>query len=212
VTPVVFDPAKHCGAKTNPLNGERPCRRVKGWGTDHKHAGQCRLHGGTSPNGEKHAHAEAAQQALERLGRPLETNPQQALLDLVSEAAGNVYFLRLQAGALGIAVTARESEAQSRTDRWGVHSSTTLGMREDVRAIVKLYGDWCDRLAKYAAEAIKAGIAERAIALIETQADLVARVIVRALEGLPDEEFERRKSLAMNELVTFEAIPAGSRN
>lgn len=218
--PVVFDPAKHCGAKTNPINGERPCRRIKGWGTDHLHAAQCRLHGGTSPNGEKHGHAEAAQQALERLGRPVETNPQQALLDLVSEAAGNVAFLRERAAGFGTDLTIKASEIAARATDVSVEidgqlveaHSQVVTIREDIRAMVKLYGEWCDRLAKYAAEAIKAGIAERAIALIEAQADLVARVIVRALDGLPDEEFERRKALAMDELVTFKAIPAGSHN
>jgi hypothetical protein len=64
--PIVFDPAKHCGGKTNALNGSRPCRRQKGAGTDHKGSGHCDLHFGKTINGRKHAESEArAKEALE---------------------------------------------------------------------------------------------------------------------------------------------------
>lgn len=215
-----YDPGKHCGAKTNPLAGALPCLQAKGMGTDHLGSGHCKLHAGTSKNGRTHAAREAASNALARLGQPIATNPQQALLDLVSEAAGNVAFLRVQVGNFGEHLTMTASKVSARSADGDVEvdgeltefSGNPITIREDVRAVIKLYGEWCDRLAKYAAEAIKAGIAEREIALIEAQADMVARVIVRALEGLPDDEFERRKNLAMDELVTFKAIPAGSRN
>lgn len=210
--PRPFDPTKHCGAKTNRLIGERPCRQAKGAHTDHVGTGHCWLHGGRSPNGKSYAATEAVTHALVRLGLPITTNPQQALLDLVSEAAGNVAFLRAQAGGMGVNLTIAASEVAVRPSGEVVEvHSRVVTIREEIRAIVKLYGEWCDRLAKYAGEAIKAGIAEREIALVEAQADLVARVIVRALEGLPDAEFERRKVLAMDELVRVKAIP-GSRN
>jgi hypothetical protein len=165
------------------------------------------------------AATEGATKALARLGQPIATNPQQALLDLVSEAAGNVAFLREQAGGMGVNLTLNASEVSARATDISVEMdgettevhSRVVTIREDVRALVKLYGEWCDRLANYAKEAIKAGIAEREIALVEAQADLVARVIVRALEGLPDAEFERRKMDAMDELVRVKVLP-GSRN
>lgn len=60
VQPRVFDPAKHCGGKTNPIVGEKPCRNWRGQRTDHVGAGNCWLHGGRSPNGEKYARHEQA--------------------------------------------------------------------------------------------------------------------------------------------------------
>jgi hypothetical protein len=64
--PRVFDPDKHCGGATNALNGSRPCTQYKGWGTDHKGTGSCKLHFGKSKNGRKHADSEAkAKAALE---------------------------------------------------------------------------------------------------------------------------------------------------
>lgn len=61
-----FNPDTDCGAKTNPIVGALPCKHQKGWGTKHVGAGQCRLHGGTTPNGRKHAASEAkAKAALE---------------------------------------------------------------------------------------------------------------------------------------------------
>jgi hypothetical protein len=166
-----------------------------------------------------HAATEGATKALARLGQPIATNPQQALLNLVSEAAGNVAFLREQAGNLGVHLTLNAAEVSARATDVSVEAdgeltevhSRVVTIREDIRAMVKLYGEWCDRLANYAKEAIKAGIAEREIALVEAQADLVARVIIRALEGLPDAEFERRKADAMDELVRVKVLP-GSRN
>jgi hypothetical protein len=60
-----------CGFPTNPLNGGTPCRKQKGWGTDHLHSGYCRLHFGNSINGKKHAATERVKTAAELLGLPL---------------------------------------------------------------------------------------------------------------------------------------------
>lgn len=210
-----FDPERHCGAKTNPLNGEQPCRQWKGSHTDHRGSGQCWLHGGRSPNGKAHAANEAAERALERLGRPRAVAPQRALLETVWEAAGNVAFLREQAAALGTDLTARESEARTETGRRGTVTFATLGSREDVRAIVKLYGEWCDRLAKYAKAAVDAGIAEREVTLAEQQAAQIVRVIEATLAGLEltPEQRAQGRTLASSQLRLIAASPtAASRN
>ena len=236
--PVVFDPAKHCGAKTSPFTGALPCRKSKGWGTDHTGAGRCRLHFGSSPNLRIHAADEMAQQALDRLGRPRAVAPQRALLECVWEAAGNVAFLSEQASALGVDLTMSVSEITqqrsevSRTNPEGtkVSQGTTVTsvawpettirghvvtIREDVRAIVKLYGEWCDKKAKYSAEAIKAGIAEREIRLAEGQADVIVRVVEATLAALSltPEQREKGRAVASSQLRLIAASPqAASRN
>ncbi len=42
-----------CGAGRR--QGKQPCRRPAGWGTSHVGFGSCKLHGGSTRNGVKHA-------------------------------------------------------------------------------------------------------------------------------------------------------------
>jgi hypothetical protein len=209
--PKTFDPAKHCGAPTNAtFNGARPCMLSKGWGTDHRGAGKCRKHFGNAPGERIQAANEAAQQALDRLGRPRAVAPQRALLETVWEAAGNVAFLREQVGALGVDMTLRVAEVAQRPSDGDVEIDGELHqyhdhivtIREDIRAIVKLYGEWTDRLTKYAKAAVDAGIAEREVHLVEQQADLLIRVIEATLASLhlTPEAHEAARQIAVSEL------------
>ena len=46
-------PNPHCGATLKSGNGS--CGHQAGWGTDHPGFGNCKLHGGATPTGKKHA-------------------------------------------------------------------------------------------------------------------------------------------------------------
>lgn len=177
-----FDPALHCGAPGK--RGGGPCRQLKGTRTDHPGYGHCWLHFGRSENGEKFARREKIQRQLERLGVPVTTHPEQALLEVVYEAAGNVAFLREQCAALGVAVTGPIYGIAQR-------ESITLTIGEDVLPIVKLYGEWCDRLAKYAKAAVDAGIAKRQVELAEQTADAIVAVINAVFDELGLDENQR---------------------
>jgi len=48
---------EHCEAKKK--QGDGTCTKPAGWGTDHVGFGNCKLHGGASPNGKIHAEKEA---------------------------------------------------------------------------------------------------------------------------------------------------------
>jgi hypothetical protein len=61
--------SRACGARTKSKG--TPCTLVKGWRTDHPRSGNCRWHGGATPNGAKHAATERAKSAAELLGIPL---------------------------------------------------------------------------------------------------------------------------------------------
>jgi len=50
-------PMTVCGAKNRQ---GLPCKQAQGWGTDHPGFGNCKLHGGGSPSGVKHAAKERA--------------------------------------------------------------------------------------------------------------------------------------------------------
>jgi hypothetical protein len=105
---VVFDPTRHCGAQTNPLNGATPCRRAAGWGTNHLGHGKCRLHGGTSPNHEKSVARGVAAAAVAKLGVPLGTgDPFVLLTKAVQHAEG---FLEATGNVLAQAVDATDEK------------------------------------------------------------------------------------------------------
>lgn len=57
-------PNPHCGATLK--SGKGSCGHQAGWGTDHPGFGQCKLHGGATTNGKKHA-KQLRQEAWDRI-------------------------------------------------------------------------------------------------------------------------------------------------
>lgn len=86
--PRIFDSERQCGSgrKGKPLAG--PCRNPKGFKTDHVGSGRCFLHGGSTPNGRKHAQSEAAKAILAELAIPVAGNPLQVLQAALESAHG----------------------------------------------------------------------------------------------------------------------------
>lgn len=82
-------PNPHCGATLK--SGTGTCGHQAGWGTDHPGYGQCKLHGGSTPTGKKHA----KQLRLEAFARILEmTDPALTrLLQLVKGAESEAVAL-----------------------------------------------------------------------------------------------------------------------
>ena len=163
--------------------------QAAGHGTNHVGIGRCKYHGGNTPTQETGAARVAAAQALERMGLPVEKHPDQALLELVYEAAGNVAFLREQAGEYGTSVF--QMLTATRKD------GEVIELGESERAIVKLYGEWSDRLARYAKAAIDAGIAKRYVEMAEAQAAAIVRVITSVLDGLELTAAQRENGIAI---------------
>jgi hypothetical protein len=190
-TPVIFDPARHCGAKTNPLNGGTPCRQWKGIRTDHVGAGNCWMHFGRSPNGKRHAATDAAREALVSLGIPVQTDPQQALLEQVWEAAGNVAFLRERVQALEVSVAGPDHLGDGRP-----------------HVLVVMYGEERDRLSKIAKMALDAGVAAKFVTIAERQADAIVSVINAVLDGLDldDAQRERGREIAGTKLRLLSGV------
>jgi len=178
------DPGRHCGAQSKRTG--LPCRQPRGFRTDHPGAGHCWLHGGRTPHGAQYARREAAERTLDRLGVPRQTQPEQALLEVVWEAAGNVAFLRAQCSALGVNVV---GDVNAIAQREGV----VLKIGEDVLPIVRLYGEWTDRLAKYAKAAVDAGLAKRQVELAEQTADAIVGIITAVFDELGLDEAQRER-------------------
>lgn len=182
-------PEKLCGA--NRKGGRGTCTQLAGMRTDHNGYGRCWLHGGAHKNGrkqaarlkEEHDMAELAV-TLVKMGLTIEVDPPTALLEAVWEAAGNVRFLRERCAELGVDVVGPVMALS----REGI----AVPIAEDARAVVKLYGEWNDRLVKYSKVAIDAGIAERQVRLAEAQGYAIRDLIEAVLDGLQLDDAQRR--------------------
>lgn len=176
-----------CQAKKS--SGEQ-CRN---WAV--KGATVCRNHGGSAPQvkaaAARRRQQEAAQRAATLFGAPKDVDPAQALLDLVHWTAGEVEYWRTRVRTLAEQDEDALTWGVTRDKSGGQDYGTTSEAKPNV-AYAMLYAAQ-DRLAQYATAALKAGVAERQVALAEQQGSLVAgavRAILDAL-GLSPEQWAR---------------------
>jgi hypothetical protein len=226
--------AKPVGQKCGVVyKGRKPCGRPAGAGTPHLGDGACAYHGGNLPNVKKAADARLTEfrvnRALAQFATPIvDADPEQTLLDLVAEAAGNVAFLGNQVRELAekpmddeasdFATTAT-GRPSTRPQTWSRTTGYSKGAhlfgpqidvdkdgREHVvgeleRGMVKLYGQWADRLAKYAKAALDAGIERRRVEMAERHGEQIVIVINNVLVqmGISGDELLRARSLVAEE-------------
>ncbi|HYI67146.1 MAG TPA: hypothetical protein VEW95_09500 [Candidatus Limnocylindrales bacterium] len=176
-------------------DGAHLCKLGKGWGTDHVGSGHCKLagHGGSSPNGKRHAAKEAATKALERLGQPAGSgSPLQLLEQAVRYAQGN-----LEASA-ALLVEIAKADGPKEPDRLVIDAA-----REIFTAAIRLAG----RVGKEAADA---HIAERRATIDEMIVSLLERVLLAGLDelGLSDDQRETALSRMHRELVAVLPEPS----
>lgn len=146
------------------------------------------MHGGKSPNALAAAQrrleqAETDRQVARLVGsRPVD--PATALLELVHGTAAEVDYWRSEVAALGedevvgLGVTKTEVGQEK-------GQPTDVETREVAPHIAyRMLIEAQDRLARYAALALKAGVEERRVRLAESQGALVAGLIERVLDRL----------------------------
>lgn len=196
--------ARPVGQKCGVVYKDRPpCKQPAGAGTAHLGEGPCKFHGGNLPTVTKGHEATIAEfranRALQTMAVPVQNaDPEQTLLDLVAEAAGNVAFL-------GNAVMELAEQTDDADDkpfrgiRWSASTQYRRGKHlfgpkidvdkdgtehvvgEEERAMVKLYGQWADRLAKYAKMALDAGIERRRVEMAERHGEQIVVVVNNVL-------------------------------
>lgn len=136
----------------------------------------CRLHGAESPNAKAGAEkrlAEAKATALAaRWAIPVATNPIEAILDQIKWSAGHVAFYRTQVDALD---TGDMVWGQTKEKRGGEDWGSTYEAQQS--AWLVLYNAERERLVKFCAEAIRAGIEERRVRLAEQQGEIIVRLV-----------------------------------
>lgn len=149
----------------------------------------CRFHGGNTPQAraaaERRLAAASAQDAAQRLAVPIDTTPEQALLDEVKRAAGMVAFYQAR-----IIEVDEFSEDPHHDLVWGITKDDKSGefpgpMFEAAPNVwLTLFNQERDRLVRVASAAIKAGIEERRVKLAEQQGSLIAAVLKRILDEM----------------------------
>jgi hypothetical protein len=161
-----------CGARKHGKNGSKGlCTLPAGWGTNHYGIGNCKLHGGATPNGIK---AAASEEYRNLLGKPMEINPLDALLWCIKIRAGEVHWL---------------SQRMAELDEKDWIQDTIAG--KQFHLYVKERAAAMNDMARWSQMAISLGIAERAVKLAETYGEMLARLIQGILGDLDLNEAQR---------------------
>ena len=180
----------HCGAKTK-AGGN--CQRPAGWGTTHPGAGNCKLHGGASPNGELHGNLELAKREAAVMGQPLPVDPGDALLQCIQIAAGEVQYASLRIAELDddqAVVEQRQvktrplSEGKDGEDPHTTVEEVTTSTTAELHIWIRVRQQAMDRLVNYSSVAIKAGLEERRVKIAEQTGQLIASAVRGILEEL----------------------------
>lgn len=159
---------KVCGAKKN--KGVDLCSLPAGYGTDHLGFGPCKHHMGSTPNGRKSAAIERGEELMVFYGKPLDTNPIEALLDEVKTTAGHKAWLAAEIAKVDIELVS----AQGRV----------TGLPPEVEGLLRLYQWERDHLVNTAKKCLDAGINERLVQIAEHQGTKLADAIDTILAGL----------------------------
>lgn len=160
-----------CGAKTQ---AGSKCKYPKGFGTGHFGTGRCKHHGGSTPT---HVKAAATEEYRKLLGSPMEINPIDALIMCIKIRAGEVQWL---------------GDRMAELDKKAWVEDTMVGKQFHLYARER--HEAMRDLARYSQMAISLGIAERAVKLAETYAQLLARLIQGILGDLELNEEQRAKA------------------
>lgn len=180
-------PCKRCGTIHERCTGHRtngqPCRKnpLKGLTV-------CASHGGSTKAaraaGKRRTEEAAAVVEAARFATRRDIHPADALLELVQWTAGEVDYWRGKVDQLDDEELAGNlvTKTEQGQDKGQPTDLTTTEAAEHI--YIRMLAKSSDRLATYAAAALRAGVDERRIALAEGQGAMVAAVIRRILDAL----------------------------
>lgn len=166
-----------CGAKKR--QGEGTCTQPSGWGTDHPGIGACKLHGGSMKNHKTAAVTTQAKRDVVLFGGRRDIHPADALLELVQWTAGEVDYWRHRVRLLD---EADLTWGLTKVKEGGDDRGTTEEAKPNIA--YSMLVDASNRLERYSASALKAGVDERRVRLAEQQGTLLHGVLVAVLGEL----------------------------
>ncbi|MDE3023760.1 MAG: hypothetical protein KGI54_18245, partial [Pseudomonadota bacterium] len=159
-----------CGAKltkrSKEVGHDRFCTRTEGYGTDHLGIGQCKYHGGSTPNAQKHAVRQIVSQEIAAQKRaigddspPLD-DPEIEYLKMGA---------RIKSWSLLMEDMVHRLRSFDVTDQKGT---------ETIKALVSQLGEERDRYLHVLEFMQKQDLRKRAVALEEEQARRIAEVVL----------------------------------
>ncbi len=147
------------------MNDDRRCRaKAKGTGKQCKRAAinggtVCSMHGAGAPQVKRKAALRVTQRKAEllvdRLGEMRDISPEQAILECITEAAGNVQMYRRLVAEAGLPLDSQDS----------------------THPLVVLYNQERDRLFSFASTANKIGLSEAMVRISERQGEKLVEVL-----------------------------------
>ena len=174
----------------------------------------CQWHGAATPAAQAKAarivERQAAELAAQRIGVPVQTTPQQALLDEVQRAAGMVAYYGARVEEIANENPNRLVNGTTKIEnREGFQAGRTSTVETAPNVWLTLWNEERDRLARVSTAAIRAGIEERRVELAEHQGLMIAAVIRRILDRLNLDDTQR---VLVGEVVPAElrALAAGA--
>ena len=148
----------------------------------------CHYHGGAAPQVRAKADQRIIEQRvwelIDRMGISVETTPEEALLQQVWEAAGNVALLRKLVANLEAAVSTGMVRTTGVLKEPGIAVPTGNPNRRNEAAphvLVRMYNEERERLVRFSKACIDAGVSERLVRLAEKQGELLVGVIEAVL-------------------------------
>lgn len=163
---------KKCGARnrgTVMVSPNEFCQQPAGARTAHPGYGKCWRHGGNAPAGITEAEREMveARMAVEAgtYGGHVNIGPQEALLQEVQRTAGHVIWLEAKVKSLD------ESNLTQYTGKDGMKESEWIKMYQEER---KMLVNVCNT-------AIRCGIAERQVRIVEEQGKMIAAMLIKLI-------------------------------
>lgn len=202
------DPGPEIPGKCNTVkkDGTR-CRRPAGWNTDHKGAGHCANHLGTTANHRAHAQRLLAEREITRLGLTLvEAAGDHARID-----AREVLALELWRTHVNVTVLEQLVSELGTDQLYGklYHADGGETGRALPHVLVTMYEEERRHLVNVAAAAARAGVEERRAQIEQDKALLVADVIRKAIDAIDGLTAIQRQQAMVGAAGALRALPGG---
>lgn len=181
-----------------------PCQKKAGHGTDHPGLGRCRNHGGASPQANLGGRVELARRQAAAMGRPLDIDPVEAILECVRITAGEVKYFSDRIAEIDeddvLAQVETHVDRKADGDDGLSYSQTTKGPPQ-LHIWIRARHAAMRELREHSKVAIVAGIAERHVRIAERQGQLIAGALDRILTELGVRDHPKAATAIRRELT-----------